>query len=255
MRSILWGANQVHNATFGVISNMRTYFYERTAYKLSQEPVPNCFIKLDEHFDRSPVIHDNMGHLAVILAESICMRMADLDMYAFLIEDARKRHGMGQGEDIKAAVLTRSFLFGYFASAYSLLECGATTLALLYELPLLPEERTFHNGNFWHQLVTEQPNVHRRYHAMRLFFREVARWNMETIVRIPPVIVSHNQFGPYSNREMHLRVLDEDEIDLPQLTGESQRLNWLDPLLLHDRWKPRLLGLCEKLCQDIEACS
>jgi hypothetical protein len=234
---------------------MKTYFYERTAYKLSNEPVPNCFIKLDDYFDVSPAVNERAGHLMVVLAESICLRMADVEMYAFLIEDARKRHGLETGGDVKAAILTRSFLFGYLGAARSLLECAATTLALIYELPLAPAERTFRNGDFWHQLVTHQPNVHRRYHAMRLFFNEVLRWSDETVIRIPPLVVSHNQFGPFSSREMHLRVLDEDEIDLPQLTGEPQRLNWLDPLLLHDRWKTRLLSLCEKLCHDIESYS
>ncbi|RIK34193.1 MAG: hypothetical protein DCC55_33525 [Chloroflexi bacterium] len=234
---------------------MKTYFYERTAYKLSNEPVPNCFIKLDDHFDRSPAVNERPGHLAVILAESICLRMADVEMYAFLIEDARKRHGLEKGSDVKAAILTRSFLFGYLGAACSLLECSAMTLALVYDLPLAPAERTFRNGDFWHQLVTQQPNVHRRYHAMRLFFNEVLRWSDETVTRIPPLVVSHNQFGPFSSREMHLRVLDEEDIDLPQLTGEPQHLTWLDPLLLHDRWKPRLLSLCEKLCHDIEAFS
>jgi hypothetical protein len=231
---------------------MKTYFYERTAYKLSNEPVPNFFLKLDEQFDRSVAVNESSGHLAVILAESICLRMADVDMYAFLLADARKRHGLDKGGDVKAAILTRSFLFGYFGAASSLLACAATVLTLVYALPLPLEERTFRNGNFWHQLVMNQPNVHRRYHAMRLFFNEVLRWNDETVVRIPPLIVSHNQLGPFSSREMHLRVLDEEKIDLPQLTGEPLRLNWLDPLLLHDRWKPRLLTLCEKLCQDIE---
>ncbi|MCL4861365.1 MAG: hypothetical protein KJZ93_18250 [Caldilineaceae bacterium] len=234
---------------------MKTYFYERTAYKLSDEPVPNCFIKLDEHFDISPSVNNATIHLAVVLAESLCARMADVEMYAFLIEDARKRHGLDKGGDLKAAILTRSFLYGYFGAARSLLDCGATTLALLYELALTPAERTFRNGDFWHQLVTGQPSVHRRYHAMRLFFNEVLRWNDQTVTRIPPLSISHSQFGAFSSREMHLRVLDEDEMDLPQLTGEPLRVHWLDPLLLHDRWKPRLLSLCEKLCQDIEACS
>jgi hypothetical protein len=52
---------------------------------------------------------------------------------------------------------------------------------------------------------------------------------------------------------MHLRVLDEANLDFPQMTAELMHVNWLDPLALHDGWKPKLLALCEKLCQDIEA--
>lgn len=235
---------------------MKTYFYERTAYKLSDEPVPNCFLKLDDHFDQSVAItYASSTHLSVLLAESVCTRMADIEMYAFLIEDARKRHGLDKGGDVKAAILTRSFLYGYLGASRALLECAATALALLYELPLSPKERTFRNGDFWHQLVTRKPDVHRRYHALRLFFNELVQWGDETVLRMPPLLVSYNHFGPFSNREMHLRVLDDATFDLSQMTVEPLRLNWVDPLVLHDRWKPKLLMLCEKLCQDIAACT
>jgi len=230
---------------------MKTNYFELTAYKLSDEPVPNCFIKLDEHFDQSIAVNENPVHIAVLLAEAVCARMADVEMYAFLIEDARKRHTTAKGGDVKAAILTRSFLFGYLGAARSLLDCAAHTLALLYELPLNPTERHFRNGDFWHQLVSQQPNVHRRYHGLRIFFQEVLRWCDETVVRIPPLSASHHHFGPFSNREMHLRVLDEEAMDLPKLTVEPLRVTWIDPLSLHDRWKPKLLTLCEKLCKDL----
>ena len=67
---------------------MKTYFYERTAYKLSDEAVPECFLKLDEHFDVALSYDHNLyAHRSVLLAESICSRMADVEMYAFLLED------------------------------------------------------------------------------------------------------------------------------------------------------------------------
>lgn len=235
---------------------MRTLFYERTAYKLSDEAVPNCFIKLDDHFAvRLPITQGAGIHPNVLLAESVCARMADVEMYAFLIEDARKRHGLDKGSDVKAAILTRSFFIGYLGTVRSLLDSSAISLATLYKLPVLPTERTFGHSNFWHELVTAAPNVHRRYHAMRLFFNELLRWCNETMQRVPPLAVSHEQFGPFSSREMHLRVLDEGNLDLTQLPLDPLRMNWIDPLHLHDRWKPKLVSLCEKLCQDIEACT
>lgn len=232
---------------------MKTRFYERTAYKLSEQPVPNCFLKLDDHFDyRLGVIQASHPHPSVIIAESICARMADVEMYAFLIEDARKRHGLEQGNDVKAAILTRSFFIGYLGAARALLESAAVGLAILYELPIQASERSFGQGAFWHQLVTVAPNVHRRYHGMRLTFNEILRWCNEIPYRVPPLYISHEQFGPYSSREMHLRMLDEAQVDLTNIPAEPLRFHWLDPLHLHDRWKTTLLSLCEKLCHDIE---
>jgi hypothetical protein len=231
---------------------MQTRFYERSAYKLSEQPVPSCFLRLDDHFDeRLPIVQGNHPHPSVVLAESLCARFADVEMYAFLVEDARKRHGLEQGNDAKAAVLTRSFFIGYLGAARALLDVAAVALSVLYTLPLPPAERTFGHGNFWHQLVTAVPNVHRRYHPMRLFFNEVLRWCNETVYRVPPLFVSHEQFGPFSSREMHLRMLDEAPYNLTQIPAEPLTMNWIDPLHLHDRWKPQLLTLCEKICQDI----
>ncbi|MCB0107752.1 MAG: hypothetical protein KDE53_17650 [Caldilineaceae bacterium] len=231
---------------------MKTRFYERTAYQLSEQPIPNCFLKLDDYFDeRLPIVQGYHPHPSVVLAESLCARFADVEMYAFLIEDARKRHGLEQGNDVKAAVLTRSFFVGYLGSARAFLDVAAVTLSTLYELPVTANERTFAHGNFWHQLVTAVPNVHRRYHTMRLFFNEVLRWCNETPYRVPPLYLSHEQFGPYSSREMHLRMLDEAPFDLTHIPADPIALKWVDPLHLHDRWKPQFLILCEKVCQDI----
>ena len=99
---------------------MKTLFYDRTAYKLSSEPVPNFFIKLDDHFS---TIFDEHQEIAtnrnVLLAESVCARMADVEMYAFLMEDARKRNTIDRKEDEKAAILTRSFLLGFLTRKQS----------------------------------------------------------------------------------------------------------------------------------------
>ena len=232
---------------------MKTYFYERTAYNLSDQPVPSCFIRLDEHIDRSFSTFDEaFSHRSVVMAESVCARMADLEMYAFLIEDARKRHTVDARGDDKTLILTRSFLVGYLGAGRALLDVCAATLTILYALPLDSSESTFANGDFWHQLVSIVPNVHRRYHPLRLFITEFLRWTLETAHRIPPIVVSERQFGKFAPRDQHLQVADDPAANLGYLTDLSQKLHWVDPLQLHDRWKPQLMILCEKICLDLE---
>ncbi|MCC6169131.1 MAG: hypothetical protein IT329_18045 [Caldilineaceae bacterium] len=233
---------------------MKTYFYERTAYKLSSEPVPDFFLKLDEHFENKLAYDQNVyAHPSVLLAESVCGRMADVEMYAFLLEDVRKRNSLQRSEDEKAAVLTRSFLLGFLAAAKALLDSCAVTLALLYQLPINRSDRTFSSSDFWHQLVLTAPAVHRRYHPLRLFFGEVGRWPAETVYRIPPLVVLQGQYGHLPGREAQLKVADDGSMELPQMAKDPYRVNWIDPLELYTRWKPRLVALCEKVCQDIEA--
>lgn len=232
---------------------MKTNFYERSAYKLSEQPVPQHFVALDEFFDHNlVVVKPGITPVPVLLAESVSSRMADVEMFAFLIEDARKRHRLDKEGENKVAILTRSFLVGYLGAARALLDSCATTLAIIYELPIQPGERVFANPEFWQHFVSRVPNVQRRYHSMRLFFNEVTRWCNETPDRIPPLQVLHNQFGPFPARDSHLRVADDPNADLATMDVELLRLNWIDALELHHRWKPNFSMLCEKVCRDIQ---
>lgn len=235
---------------------MKTQFYDRTAYSLSSEPVPNCFLKLDDHFDSFLSERQQFAtNRYVLLAESVCGRMADVEMYAFLLEDVRKRKSLDRQEDDRAAILTRSFLLGFLGACRGLLDSSAVTLATVYELPLSQAERSFTNGAFWHQLVLNVPAVHRRYHPLRLFFNEILRWQHETVYRLPPLVALHGHYGHLPGRDAQLRVVDDMNFDLEQLAQEPYGVTWIDPLQLYSRWKPRLLSLCEKVCQDIETCS
>lgn len=235
---------------------MKTQFYDRTAYSLSAEPVPECFLALDEYFDS--IIDEREQFVTnpyVLLAESVCGRIADVEMYSYLIEDVRKRETLSREEDDRAAILTRSFFIGYVAVCRALLESSAVTLATVYSLPLNSGELSFTSSNFWHQLVLYHPAVHRRYHPLRLFFNEILRWQNESVFRIPPLLVLHSHFGHLPSRDVQLRVINDLHHNLEQVSHEPYNFEWIDPLQLHARWKPRLLALCEKVCADIEACS
>ena len=238
----------IHNSQI-----MKTSFYERTAYQLSDQPVPSCFMRLDDIFDRRfGTFEEAFSHPCVVMAESLCARMADVEMYAFLIEDAWKRHTVDAKGDDKATILTRSFLVGYLGAGRALFDVAASTLAALYTLPLNNSECNFANGDFWHQLVAREPNVHRRYHPLRLFLTEFMRWSFETAHRIPPLVVLQHHFGKFAPRDTRFQVADDAQASLAQITAQAPQIRWIDPLHLHDRWKPQFMTLCEKVCVDLE---
>ena len=238
---------------------MKTHFYERTAYRLSEQPVPACFIKLDELFDTLlPTDVDQPLAYGLVLAESICARMAEVEMYAFLIEDARKRQSLDRTEmdydsDLKTAVLTRSFLVGYIGACRGLLDASAMALASLYDLSLTGASCSFSNGDFWHRFVVKAPNTQRRYHPLRLFFNEVFLWCSEMSSRIVPIVLLQHHYGKFSRRETLLKVLDEKDIDIKAVADDAIGFQWIDPVDLHTRWKPQFLTLCERVCHDIGA--
>lgn len=234
---------------------MKTNFYERTAYRLSDNPVPAFFVRLDEHFARvlpGALPRGAATHVAVLLAESICARMAEVEMYAFLIEDARKRPRMSYEGDDAAAILTRAYFIAYLGAARALLDSLAGALADIHELGLPRLERTFASPVFWQLLVERWPNVHRRYHTQRIFFNEVFRWCNETHERVVPLDVVYTALGHYSTRDSHTKMLDESETDFLALAYNRSPFHWIDPLQLHDRWKGKFLNLCERLCKEIE---
>jgi hypothetical protein len=39
---------------------------------------------------------------------------------------------------------------------------------------------------------------------------------------------------------------------LANLVSIPHTARWIDPLRLHDRWKPQFLTLCDKVCVDLE---
>jgi hypothetical protein len=143
---------------------------------------------------------------------------------------------------------------GYLGAGRALLDVTAATLSILYALPLNPSEATFANGDFWHQLVSNAPNVHRRYHPLRLFLTEFLRWGQESAHRIPPRMAAQQHFGRFAPREQRMQVLDDPTATLAQMNNIPQVWRWIDPLQLHDRWKPQFLTLCEKACIDLEKC-
>ena len=238
---------------------MKTRFYDRTAYRLSEQPIPACFISLDNHFDAQlPDDVDSSLHFGVVLAENICARMADIEMYAFLMDDARDRKSlapdeMDHGSDIQAAVLTRSFVIGYLGACRGMLDSSAAALSTLCDLPLTGADCSFQNPEFWQHFVTIAPNVHRRYHTLRLFFNEVNRWCSETAQRVTPIVVTEHHYGKYSRRDILAQLMDSAEFDARSLADDAVGRPWIDPVLLQSRWKPEFLSLCEKLCRDIAA--
>ena len=65
-------------------------------------------------------------------------------------------------------------------------------------------------------------------------------------------MVIENQFGKYAPRDTRLQVFDDPQLTLPQMSDATLHMRWIDPLALHDRWKPNFMLLCDKLAVDLE---
>jgi hypothetical protein len=169
--------------------------------------------------------------------------MADVEINAFLIEDARKRHTVDPKAEAKAAILTRILLAGAAVRCWT----GAAGFASMTSLqrPRRPRQRRL--------LASLFPAANaRRYHPLRLFVTEFMRWTTESAHRIPPILVIEAQFGKYAPRDNRLQFYDEPDFTLAEMSSVTMHARWIDPLALHDRWKPQFMLLCEKLAVDLE---
>lgn len=235
---------------------MKSLFYERTAYRLMERPVPDCFLRLDDHFDAALGVampRDAATHVTVLLAESICARMAETELYAQWMAEQHKRLRFDKEADARAAILVRAYLIGYVGVSRALLDACAGALATAHDLMLGRADRTFASPFFWQTLVEHEPNVHRRYHGARVFFNEVYRWASETTDRIVPLEMVYVTFGQYASGDSHMKVVDESDVDFSTLAYIHRTYNWIGALQLNDRWRPQFLSLCDKICGEIQA--
>ena len=119
---------------------MKTSFYNRTAYspRLLNITVPQCFIELDDYFDTLFQTTTGSAQLVVILAENLCRRLADVELFAQYISEAQR-----ESDTFQAAILIGTFLVAYFNACKSLMDAGAITLAKVYNLNLKNKEMDF----------------------------------------------------------------------------------------------------------------
>jgi hypothetical protein len=132
---------------------MRTGFYERTAYGFLPIEAPECFINLEKYFYNNITGTQIFGNQITRLAENLSYRMADIDLYAYLILDANRKPNIWNPDskiirnDFKRAILVQSLLIAYFSACKSLFDSGAISLNQLYQLGLgNPKEQDFRRG-------------------------------------------------------------------------------------------------------------
>lgn len=232
---------------------MKTFFYNRTAYspRLLNMAVPQCFIELDDHFDTLFPTTAGSTQEAVILAENLCRRLADVELFAQYISEAQR-----ESDALRAALLIGTFLVAYFNACKSLMDAGAITLAKLYNLSLTKKEMDFSKRKIWQQLETQiGPTVVDRYVPFKSLFSEIVKWRDAAVHRLTPFVVTH--FPPCPEKvpreELAIKMVDQPDADISVVVKKAKDIGWIDPLHCYKQWREHLLGFCEQVCLDIRA--
>ncbi len=230
---------------------MKTHFEDRTAYSILAVQMPQCFTDLDEAFDRRfGDFRESLSDPLVTLAENICRRAGDVELYAWHIHQAK-----GDANVHKAATLTGSYLVAFFGACKSLLDAGSITLTELYKLPLPEKEQDFGKPKFWTELGKSSQALYDRYETLHSWMRDVIQWRDSSVHRVTPLVMLHAQRNSagISVGKYVVKWVSEVDMKMPQFVKVFDRVPWADPLDLYDQWKPHLDRLCEELCKDIRA--
>lgn len=230
---------------------MKTWFYNRTAYVLLDVPVPKCFTDLDEHFDTRFTTSSGMLHQSVTLAENLCRRMADVELYASYISDAQQNPNTFRG-----AILIGTLLVGYFSACKSLLDAGAITLARVYNLTLTNKQMDFSKPKFW-KLLEEGAGsvVIGRYTPFKGLFKDIVDWRDSAVHRLTPFAVTHGSGHPdkVSREKMEIKMIAQPDAEISMIVKAPKSVPWVEPLYYHKQWQIQLIEFCKEVCLDIRS--
>jgi len=229
---------------------MQTSFYNRTAYLFAGVSVPDCFLQLGKHFDTRFTTLASIKHEHVILAENLCRRMADVELYASYISEAQKSPNA-----LKGATLIGTLLVGYFTACKSLLDAGSITLAKVYHLTLTNKEMDFSKPKFWKQLSKEAGTaISDRYTPFKGLFKDIIDWRDSAVHRFTPFTVTHSPDDPdkVPRGEQEIKMVARPDTVISTVAKTPKSIPWVEPLHFHRKWRDELIGFCGEVCQDIQ---
>jgi hypothetical protein len=211
--------------------------------------VPECFIELDNYFDTLFQTTVGLTQEVVILAENLCRRLADVELFAQYISGAQRK-----SDTFQAAILIGTFIVAYFNACKSLLDAGAITLAKIYNLNLKKKEMDFSKRIFWRQLEKQLgPIVVDRYAPFNSLFSEIVKWRDAAVHRLTPFVITHSPGSPEKvpREKLEIKIADQPDTDISVIVKRAKDIRWIEPLDCHKQWREQLLDFCEQVCLDI----
>lgn len=206
-------------------------------------------MELDDYFDTLFQTTAGATQEVVILAENLCRRLADIELFAQYISEAQR-----ESNAFRAAILIGTFLVAYFNACKSLMDAGAITLARIYNLSLKNKETDFSKKIFWQQLEKQiGPTIVDRYASFNSLFGEIVKWRDAAVHRLTPFVVTHVPGSPENipREKMVIKMVDQPDTDISVIVKRAKDVRWMDPLDCHKQWRDHLLGFCEQVCLDI----
>jgi hypothetical protein len=213
--------------------------------------VPKCFLELDEYFDTFFKTSDGDGHQSVILAENLCRRMADVELYAQYIFHAQSgQRSSEEAED--AAVLVGTFLVAYFSACKSVFDAASIALSKIYDLRLTNKGMNFSKDRFREELEGKAGTITTsRYTPFRSLSEEIVAWRDSAVHRITPFVVTYSHERPWKAQKIDIIMASNPDTNISAVIKKLDSIEWVEPLYYHTKWREQLIRFCAEICQDI----
>ena len=228
---------------------MTSGFYNRTQYRFISDLLPECFLEFDEfiglHF---PTADDALQSRELSLIENLCRRMADLDFFADQISES-----LGQDNPFRASIQSASLIVAYLSTCKSFIDACAISLNDVYELGLTSREQDFSKGKFWKNFESSNPMRFSTYSGFRQLVDDIVDWRDAAIHRVAPIVMVQfpSKKTKISRTDMDIKMISSPDINLPILLSKLREISWINPLTLHNDWRPSFVKLCTEICADV----
>lgn len=230
-----------------------TGFYNRTAFRVLKDPLPDAFRDLDQHIIRKyPDLIQAWGSKQFRHAENLCRRYGDVLLMRHHIEEALTRESRPEG-----AALGTSYLTAYLTSVKSLLDVTAIMLSDVYRLHLSGGQLDLAKDVFWKRFKSTQKSEADRYANLKPWFKEVADRRNAAVHRVAPILITAgpghpNEVDPLLTTVLMINRWDVEAQDLMRPASALLR-RMIPPLDLVRHWQSKVSQLVHLACEDLSS--
>ncbi|MHB8732616.1 MAG: hypothetical protein ACYDAB_12600 [bacterium] len=230
-----------------------TGFYNRTAFRVLNEPLPTFFASLDQYIaEKFPVLLKAWSSKEFEHAENICRRNGDILLIQKHLEEALARPNRPEG-----AALGASYMTFYFSCVKSLLDSIAIMLNDVYSLGLTGGDLDLAKDQFWNKFVSLRKTEAGRYGKLRPWFREARDWRDAAIHRVAPILSTAGPGHPNKVDPSLTTVVMVDQRDVKasdlMVANPAFWQKLISPLDLLAGWRPSIALVTELACEDIRS--
>lgn len=232
---------------------MKTHFYNNTLFGIIGETVPECYMLLDNEYDKKCNNRNEAYARYLDYSANICKRHSDIIFFQNLITNQFHDES---NNPFESSLLISSYLVGYFSAVKSFTDAISICLNKIYDLGLSPMNRDLTRNKIWGKLEKVGSENYSEYES---FFEELKEWRNKSTHQLTPIVGVHGSSETRKGKSPEQISRSNVEIKLANIPGlENSTISndftiveWVSPLKYLEDWNSIILELSNLICLDI----